>query len=261
MQGAHVLCISALFFGMEEAGMKLKVKMFIDFLMTVALLLLMVNQVTGEKFHEWIGVFMFFLFIMHNVLNIRWYGNLFRGKYRLLRIIHTLINLAVFITRLCLMYSGIIMSRYVFTALPIKSGMALSRVMHLFGSYWGFVLMSVHLGLHWGVVIGILRKLSGGRNLTVVLWIMRLLAVLIAGYGAFCFRQEDILSYMFLKVEFAFIDYDKNTALVLVQYMAMMGLWIFIAYYMAKGVGKVSAISQKGKEKKRCRFQEKTCRK
>ena len=229
---------------------KLKLKMFIDFLMTVVLLLLMAYQVTGEKFHEWFGVFMFLLFIMHNVLNIRWYGNLFRGKYRVLRIIQTLINFAVFIAMICLMYSGIVMSRYVFAALSINSGMALARVMHLSGSYWGFVLMSIHLGLHWNMITGMFRKLGEDRNLTVISWIMRLFAIIIAGYGAFCFWQADIVSYLFLKVEFAFIDYEKNKVLVLLQNMAMMGLWVFIAYYMAKGIGKVSTVSQKHKEKK-----------
>ena len=122
--------------------MKVKIKMLIDLLMTVILFLLMSYQVTGEKYHEWLGVSMFLLFVIHNVLNIRWYGNLFKGKYQLLRIIRTLTNIAVLIAMICLMYSGIVMSRYVFAALPINSGMELARVMHLSGSYWSFVLMS-----------------------------------------------------------------------------------------------------------------------
>ncbi len=88
--------------------------------------------------------------------------------------------------------------------------------------------------------MGMLFKLGEGRNLTVILWVIRFLAVLIAGYGAFCFRQADIVSYLFLKVEFAFIDYEKNSMLVLFQYMSMMGLWAFIAYYSARGIGKFS---------------------
>jgi len=149
------------------------------------------------------------LLIIHNVLNIRWYGNLFKGKYQLLRAIRTLINFAAFISMFCLAYSSIVISRYVFAALPINGGMALARVMHRSGSYWGFVLMSVHLGFHWSVVMGMFHKLGEGRNLTVISWVMRLLAVFIAGYGAFCFWQADIVSYLLLKVEFAFIDSEK----------------------------------------------------
>lgn len=231
-------------------GFKMKIKLFTDVLMTAVLLMLMAYQVTGERYHEWLGVSMFLLFLIHNVLNIHWYGKLFKGKYQLLRIIRTLINFAVFIAMICLMYSGIVMSRYVFAALPIHSGMALARVTHLCGSYWGFVLMSIHLGLHWGMIVGMFHKLGKGRDFTVILWVMRLLAVLIAGYGAFCFWQADIVSYLLLKVEFAFIDYEKNAVLVLFQNIAMMGLWVFIAYYAAKGIAKFSAGSGKRKEKK-----------
>lgn len=250
MQGVCALCFNVLFSGMEEAGMKVKIKMLTDILMAMVLLLLTAYQVTGEKFHEWLGVFIFLLFIIHNVLNIRWYRNLFKGKYQLLRIIRTLINFAVFISMLCLAYSGIVISRYVFNAIPINSGMALARVMHLSGSYWGLVLMSVHLGLHWSMITGMFRKLGEGRNLSVISWVMRLLALFIAGYGAFCFMQEDIPSYLFLKVEFAFIDYEKNPVLVLFQHMSIMVLWAILDYYSAKGIGKISKLKGEKNDEK-----------
>lgn len=105
--------------------------------------------------------------------------------------------------------------------------------------------MSIHLGLHWGMVIGIFRKFSGGKKSVVLPWILRLIAVLIAGYGAVCFYQADILSYMFLKVEFAFLDYEKSAVFIFAEYMAMMGLWVFIAYYVSKALGRLSASKSK----------------
>lgn len=218
--------------------MKAKIKMSIDFLMTVFLLMLMAYQITGEKLHEWLGVVMVVLFLVHNFLNIRWYGHLLKGKYTVLRILWTIVNVSVLAAMLVLAYSGIVMSRYVFSALPFNGGMATARVMHLAGSYWGFVLMSIHLGLHWGMVISMFHKFSGGKKYVVSLWIFRLIAVLIAGYGAVCFYKADILSYMFLKVEFAFLDYEKSAALIFTEYMAMMGFWVFIVYYVSKALGR-----------------------
>lgn len=69
-------------------------------------------------------------------------------------------------------------------------------------------------------------------------------------YNAVRSRTADIFSYMFLTTEFAFIDYEKSAALVLFQYVAMAGLWVFAAYYMAKGMGNLSAAGQKRKEKR-----------
>lgn len=59
---------------------KMKIKIGIDFLMTVLLLLLMAYQITGQKLHEWFGAGMLALFILHNILNIKWYGNLSKGN-------------------------------------------------------------------------------------------------------------------------------------------------------------------------------------
>ena len=131
---------------------KMKIKMGIDLLMTVLLLCLMAYQITGEALHEWFGAGMLLLFIAHHILNIRWYGNLFKGKYKLLRILQTIVNFSVLISMLCLGYSGIVMSRHVFAALPIGGPMATARSMHMAASYWGFVLKSVKLVLLWRLI-------------------------------------------------------------------------------------------------------------
>lgn len=227
----------------------LKIRMIIDLFMTLFLLMLMAYQITGEKLHEWFGAGMVVLFLIHNFLNIRWYGSLLKGKYTSLRILRTVINFSVLAAMLALAYSGIVMSRYVFSFLPINGGMATARVMHLAGSYWGFVLMSVHLGLHWGMVIGMFRRFSGSKKAVAFAWIFRLIAAMIAGYGAVCFYRADILSYMFLQADFVFLDYEKSPVSVFTEYMAMMGLWVFISYYVSKALGRLSASKSKRKEK------------
>ncbi|MDE7254304.1 MAG: DUF4405 domain-containing protein [Acetatifactor sp.] len=230
--------------------MRTKIKIGIDLLMTVLLLLLMAYQITGQELHEWFGAGMLVLFLVHNILNIRWYGNLFKGKYRLLRIVQTIVNFGVLITMLCLGFSGIVMSRHVFAMLSIHGPMATARTMHLAASYWGFVLMSVHLGLHWGMILGRCRKLTGGREQPpVVIWILRGMAVLIAVYGLYFFGRKNIISYMFLRAQFVFFDFEQSAAAVFAEHIAMMGFWIVAAYYMSKGIGRISASKNSGKGK------------
>ena len=53
------------------------VKRIVDAVMTVLLLFLMAYQVTGESAHEWIGMGMTALVIVHQILNRKWYGALF----------------------------------------------------------------------------------------------------------------------------------------------------------------------------------------
>lgn len=52
---------------------KMKIKILIDFLMTISLLFLMAYQITGQNLHEWLGAGMLVLFIIHNILNLKWY--------------------------------------------------------------------------------------------------------------------------------------------------------------------------------------------
>lgn len=117
---------------------------------------------------------------------------------------------------------------------------ATTSAMHLAASYWGFVLMSVHLGLHWGMIIGMFKKiLKGGKFPETAVWIIRAAALAIAVYGLTCFVHADIFSYMFLKNQFVFFDFEQSAVSVFAEYTAMMGCWAFIGYYIAKGIRKL----------------------
>lgn len=228
---------------------KMKIKMGIDVSMTVLLLLLMAYQIAGQELHEWLGVGMLALFLLHNILNIRWYGNLFKGKYTLLRVMQVLINISVLASMLCLGFSGIVMSRHVFAELSIHGPMATARTMHLAASYWGFVLMSIHLGFHWSMVLGMFRRLWGRKKTPAAfVWLIRFMAIFIAGYGVYCFHKENIVSYMFLKQEFVFFDFEQSAVSVFAEYIAMMGLWVFISFYAVKGIRKITSLKKERKE-------------
>ena len=219
---------------------KMKIKIIIDALMTVLLLLLMAFQITGQEFHEWLGAGMLILFLAHNILNFKWYRYLLKGRYSIIRVLQVLINFAVLFSMLCLAYSGIVMSHYVFDFVSVKGQMALARQMHMAASYWGFVLMSVHLGFHWGMVVGILGKIVRKRKIpNIIPWILRIIAVGVAGYGAVCFYKADIVSYLFLKNQFAFFDFEQTVVSVFTEYIAIMGLWVFIGYYSTKGMNRI----------------------
>ena len=80
-------------------------KHILDLLLGIGLLLLMSYQVTGEAGHEWTGISMTILMLLHQAVNARWYAALFRGRYSPLRAVQTLINMALLLcfllTALC----------------------------------------------------------------------------------------------------------------------------------------------------------------
>ena len=214
--------------------MKNKAKHFIDLVLSVIMLFLMAYQVTGEKAHEWLGIAMFSAAIAHNILNYKWYSVLFKGRYKLLRIVATSVNLLLCAALLGTAVSGILMNNYVFP-LSIHGTMAASRVIHLAASHWCFVLTGIHLGLHWNMVISMFRKVPvhGGAKKAAVI-ILRIIAAAIAVYGGYCFIKADIFSYMTFKMHFAFLDYERSPVLVLWDNFAMLGTWVYLSYYLAK---------------------------
>ena len=104
---------------------------------------------------------MLVLFLAHHILNRGWYKSLFKGRYTPMRVFQVLVDMLLLAAMAAQMYSGIAMSRHVFTFLPVDGGMALARRLHILGAYWGFILMSVHLGMHWNLFLGMARKRTG----------------------------------------------------------------------------------------------------
>ncbi len=214
---------------------KITAKLAVDILMTVLLLLLMGYQFWGEAAHEWIGAGMLLLFIAHHILNWHWHKSLFKGKYNAIRILTLCVDLLVLLAMLAQMYSGIVMSRYVFSFLPIESGMSLARRLHILGAYWGFILMSLHLGLHWNMILGMIQKMARIKTSSKIRSISTFIAgLVIAGYGVWVFISRDFLTYLFLKSEFVFLDYSEPKILFYIDYLALMGLFIFVAHYGSK---------------------------
>ena len=96
-------------------------KRTVDTAMTVLLLCLMAYQVTGEAAHEWIGMSMTALVIVHQILNRKWYGALFKGKYNPYRIVSTALNILLLFSIALTAFCGMSMSGY---AVPFLYGMA-----------------------------------------------------------------------------------------------------------------------------------------
>lgn len=213
-------------------------KIAVDMVMTVLLLFLMARQLTGDSAHEWLGAGMLILWIAHHILNRSWYSHLFKGKYTPIRILQTVTNFAVLLSMLGLMVSGIILSREVFAFLPVSGGIALARPLHVLSAFWGFFLMALHLGLHWNMILGIIRKAAGPITSKPLRILLRIAAALVAGYGLYAFLKNQFLSYMFLSSLFVFFDFERPVLLFFTEYIAIMGLFIFLGHYVSKAFQK-----------------------
>ena len=210
-------------------------KISVNAAMTLGMLFLMGYHLWGDIAHEWVGAGLFLLFILHHILNWRWWTGLFRGKYTAVRILQITINLLTLAAMLGLMVSGVILSSKVFAFLQIRGHMAFARRLHMAASYWGFLLMTAHLGLHGGMLLGMVRQVGKtklpGRPASP--W-LTLLGVLVAAYGAAAMVKRDLATYLFLRAEFVFLDFSESKLLFYLDYLAIMGTFILLFHFAAK---------------------------
>ena len=218
--------------------MKKLLKITVDILMTITLLMLMAyslvygsNPTVGEPVHEWLGIGMFVLIALHHYLNRKWSRSVCKGKYTSYRVVQTALAVLVLLTMCGSMVSGFLLSRTVFSFLGIRSGQA-AQTIHMLSAYWGFVFLSLHLGLHWNGMMGIIRKLTK-KSSKACKWILRMIAVLIAVYGAYAFVKRDFGNYMLLRYHFVFFDFEEPLILFLLDYAAIMGLFVYVGYYIS----------------------------
>ena len=225
------------------------VRMIVDFAMTIILLLQMGYLRIGETVHEWLGITMFVLFIVHHLLNRRWIAEIFHGKYTPFRVFQTALVALLFLTMIGSAVSGIMVSKHIFTFMDIGH-ISFARNLHMLCGYWNFVLMSLHLGLHWIMITGMISRqfaqdsrvpgsnAKSDNSSRTVVFAARIIAALIAAYGIFVMITRQIPEYLFGTVKFASFDISEPLPLLLIDYLAMMGLFVFAGHYVAKGLRK-----------------------
>lgn len=219
---------------------KVKIKIVIDIFMTLCLLFLMGYQFWPNAVHEWAGMGMIVLFAAHHCLNRSWYKNLLKNRYSFYRIIQTVFLLLLFIDMIALMISGVLLSNHVFAFLNLHGGVSFARVLHMVASYWGFVLMSIHLGMHGNMIVGMLKNVShtntvsSGKDL-----FLYPVIIVIIFYGLFVFVQRQIPSYMFMQTRFVFLDFSESLFVFYLDYLTMMMGFSLLGYYFLKALIKI----------------------
>lgn len=136
----------------------MRMRRIIDLLMTLTLFFLMGYQLWGEAAHEWVGTVMGVLFLLHQWYNRRWYCTLTQGPWSLVCTFHMLVNLLSVLAMLALLASGVVLSSHVFDFVVLSDFIGTAQRVHLAASHWLYVLLALHIGLHWTVAGGCLQE-------------------------------------------------------------------------------------------------------
>ena len=232
-----------------------KIRLPLDIMMTLVSIVLMGGNFLfpAEIVHEILGVGLFVLWGVHIALNRRWYSAIFRGKYNPYRVMQTVINCCILICTIFLMISGIILSNQLFTFLGIEKGLGFARIAHLLASHWYYLFMSLHIGLHVGVITNKMRHpapinchpelISGSstnempkqvRHDKLRKIIQRIILALVCAYGLYAFIARGVWKYLVLKQQFFFFDLERGYILFAMDYISIIILFATISHFIAK---------------------------
>ena len=196
--------------------------------------------------HEILGVALFVLWGVHVSLNGRWYGSILKGSYRPFRIMQTAVNCGILVCALFLMISGIMLSLHVFVFLGIAFGSNFARTAHLLASHWYFLFMSLHIGLHAGMIA---RQIAakhkrptaaqqedgeGRRSARCKAIVLHALLAAVCAYGLYAFISRGVWRYLILQQQFFSLDTEKGYILFFIDYIAIIVLFASAAHYGAK---------------------------
>ena len=216
--------------------MKRKFRIALDIIMTILFIILMGYYATENNVHEILGVITFVLFIIHNILNIKWYKSIFKGKHNFQRIFHIIINLLLFIAMLGMMISGIMISADVFDFLDIPTTM-FGRMLHMASTSWGFVLMSIHVGLQ---LFGLINKLNKKMKNSTFEYVYYFILLILFGIGIYSFINLNIGEDMFLVNHFKFFDYEQSPIIFYLKCLSIIISISLIVYVFLTLINRIS---------------------
>lgn len=203
-----------------------KLRMPLDILMTLLSIILMGGTVLfpDDRIHQICGISLIVLWVVHIVLNRRWYSSLFKGKYQPYRIMQLVVNCGVLICALFLMISGLLMAWFI-PSDWVGGALGFARTTHLLASHWYYIFMAFHIGLH-ASMIATKIKIRG--------IVPRLICILISLYGIYAFITRGLWKYMFGLQQFFFFDFERGYVLFAIDYISIIVLFATISYYFQK---------------------------
>ena len=199
-------------------------RIVIDITMYILFVLLMGHHIIGGLSHEILGIILFALFITHNVLNYKFYKSIFKGKYTSKRIFTTIIDILFLLIMLGMIISAIMISKEIFAFFNIERN-TIANLMHMFNQSWGFIIMSIHVGMH---VIPIISKIKEKNK--IVFFVLFVISTL---YGAYCFYKMNFISDMFLLNHFKMYSFEEHPAIFYLHTLFSSVLMVNIVYILS----------------------------
>jgi Na+/proline symporter len=188
----------------------------------------------GNTVHEVVGTGMFLLVIVHNVFNRRWYGRIPKEKRHGRGLLNIGITLVLLVAMLALLVTSVLISNTLSGFMSAYGGFTVRQI-HTLAAYWVLVIVSIHLGLRWPMMMGVARTLFGILKANVVRTLaLRAIAIAVAAHGVWSSFELGLGTKLAMQVTLDWWNFEEAVAGFFVHCIAIAGLYMALTYYGMK---------------------------
>lgn len=213
-------------------------RLWLDGLTAALLLLGFAYWWLGNAVHELAGTAMFLLLFAHNLFNRRWWGGIARTRREPRSLFNLGVTFALLIAMLALLITSVLISNALAAYLPPWGGFTVRQI-HTLAAYWALVIVAIHLGLRWPMLMGIGRNLLGiSRPSAARTLALRGVAAVVAILGMWSSFQLGIGGKLSMHMTLDWWNFEESVAGFFVHCIAIAGLYMTLTYYAVKGLQK-----------------------
>jgi hypothetical protein len=185
----------------------------------------------GNTVHELAGTGMFLLLIVHNVFNRRWYGRIPKEKRHGRGLFNIGITFALGVAMLVLLVTSVLISNALSGVMSAYGGFTVRQI-HTLAAYWVLVIVAIHLGLRWPMIMGVARTLFGISNAKAArTFALRLITAAIAIHGVWSSFALSLGTKLAMQTTLDWWNFEESVAGFFIHCIAIAGLYIALTYY------------------------------
>ncbi len=140
------------------------------------------------------------------------------------------------IAMLALLVTSVLISNALSGFMSAYGGFTVRQI-HTLAAYWVLVIVSIHLGLRWPMIMGVARNLLGISKASAVRTLaLRAAAVVIAIHGVWSSFELGLGTKLAMQVTLDWWNFEESVLGFFVHCIAIAGLYMALTYYAVKWI-------------------------
>ena len=185
----------------------------------------------GNAAHELAGIGMFLLVVVHNVFHRRWFSAPVKGPRERRGQFNIAMTFVLLAGMLALLATSLVISETLFADLRLDNDFT-ARQIHAGIAYWLLIIVAIHLGLRWPLLMAVARKLLGIVEANAArAAVLRLIAIGIAVQGVCSVLTLNLRSRLLFQMSLDWWNFEESVVGFFGHCTAIAGLCMFLTHY------------------------------